>query len=451
MSKLNELKKKAISLGKEVQELLTVPEHDMAQADLKDRNTKFAELKSLKDEIQALELEDEVKGYFDPSGKFEFSPTKAGEATAGGEISDSLKGISEKQAKAISSSEYNHAFKSYCMHKGDRTRMDAYDYKILQEGNDTAGGFLVPEEIMAQLIQKKLNVTSVQDNVATFTTGRDSLNFPRLNYTTDNIYTAPQRFTQTGEIPASATTANVTDPNFGQTRIDVFNYMATEFVTNSMVEDSLFDMNALIAEKFSQAIRMQTENTIVNGTGVDEPVGILASPGGTIGNQVQPAVVPLIVGTNTNNLPTAKGIIQLGFSVEPQYEDGLAYYFNKTNTAKNLYSMLDSNGRPIFGYGYDQAGLASGPPRFIQGYPFHYSPVMPNGYDTTGASGVLNNYPIIFGDLRGYYKVERVGFSITVLDQPYATINQIGIVGRWRWGGATVKDWMIKVGKVSTS
>jgi HK97 family phage major capsid protein len=64
---------------------------------------------------------------------------------------------------------------------------------------------------------------------------------------------------------------------------------------------------------------------------------------------------------------------------------------------------------------------------------------MPN----TGA----NNYPIIFGDLRGYYLVNRVGFSVQVLRELYAETNQILLLGRVRFGGGVGEEWRIKVGQ----
>jgi HK97 family phage major capsid protein len=56
-----------------------------------------------------------------------------------------------------------------------------------------------------------------------------------------------------------------------------------------------------------------------------------------------------------------------------------------------------------------------------------------------------STYPIIFGDLKGYYHVDRVGFSIQVLRELYAESNQILLLGRLRFGGQVAEDWRLKL------
>ena len=62
-----------------------------------------------------------------------------------------------------------------------------------------------------------------------------------------------------------------------------------------------------------------------------------------------------------------------------------------------------------------------------------------------------SNFPLIFGDLKGYYLAQRVGFSIQVLDQTRAKANQIELVGRVRFGGRPVEPWRFKIGKSNNS
>ena len=52
---------------------------------------------------------------------------------------------------------------------------------------------------------------------------------------------------------------------------------------------------------------------------------------------------------------------------------------------------------------------------------------------------------MIYGDLKGYYLVNRIGFSIQALDQTKAKRNQIELVGRVRFGGAPVEHWRLKL------
>ena len=85
--------------------------------------------------------------------------------------------------------------------------------------------------------------------------------------------------------------------------------------------------------------------------------------------------------------------------------------------------------------------MSVGGKRQLAGYPVTYSGFMPN----RGSA----NYPVILGDLGGYYLVERVGFSIQVLNEVYAEVNQKVLLGRLRFGGQVAEPWRIKIGQQS--
>lgn len=58
-------------------------------------------------------------------------------------------------------------------------------------------------------------------------------------------------------------------------------------------------------------------------------------------------------------------------------------------------------------------------------------------------------FPLIFGDLRGYQMVRRIGFSVQVLRELYAEVGQIALVGRVRFGGQVTEPWRMRALKVS--
>lgn len=445
---LNELKKDAISKGEKYQKLLSQG-NELSSNELKEAGELSAQLKELRAKIEVHKDAAEIKNWLGTTNAFNFSPNKADEAQVttdkNGNIHVALKGLTDQQRNAVCSNSYKDAWNQYIRVGRDRMSMDAY--KTLQEGQDISGGFLVPEQIQVDLVQKRPGMSSLSDKVRRLQTGRDSLVVPRNNYTANDTYTSPIRLTQTGEVPSSSTAANVTDPTFGQTKIDVYTYLATETMTKDMLEDSLFDINGFISEKFSETTRLQTENLIINGTGAGQPIGILANPGSTVGNQTQPAVINS--GIDAVNGIKPDGLVKLAYALEPQYDGNACFIMNKTNTARGLFQLKDSNNRYLFAQGYQDSGLAGAKPKELLGYEYLYSNLMPNGYTSDGASGNLNTYPIVFGDFSGYYLVERVGLTIQVLDQPLATQNQIQLVGRYRFGGAPVEDWKMKVLKVA--
>jgi HK97 family phage major capsid protein len=337
----------------------------------------------------------------------------------------------------IGTKEYQQAFRAYLRTPvGGRTADAAI--RTLQEGADTSGGFLVPEDFMAKIIAKEPTPTRVYGRVTHLTTSRDALVIPRLNYSADDLYTSGMRVSWTGEVPASATTARVTDPVWGQSRIPVYTAMMSIPLTNDMIEDSAFPLVSYISDKFSETIDLLRDNMILNGTGQGQPAGILLAPG-TTGN---PAIV--LSGSAGTIGTDGKAIIKTAMSLPEQYDNNACWVMNKTNTGNAVAQLVDGQGRFLWGLGYQASGLAQDYMNTpLVGSPVIFSGFMPN----IGAA----NYPMIYGDLSGYYMVNRIGFSVQILRELYAETNQILILGRIRFGGQVAEAWKMLAMKSNNS
>lgn len=350
-----------------------------------------------------------------------------------------LKGFSKDQLAAIGTTSYTEGFFEY-LARGIHGMSDT-GRKALQEGSDAGGGFLVPEELQRRLVQKQPTPTRVAGAVSRFTTGRDHIAFPSVEWTSDDLYTNPIRLTKTGEVPASATTAAQTDPSFGLVRIQVYTHMVNGQITRDFLEDGLFDIQDWLVSKYGEASNLIRDYKIISGSGVGDVTGLVTNPGGTVGGRAQPASVDL------GNPITADNLLKLAFRVPEQYDENCVYLMNKTNTARTFYGMKDSNGRFLFsGPSYGDTGVATARPKELAGYPIMWSGFMPDVVNASD-SAISNAYPVLFGDLAGYYYVERAGLTVQVLDQTKATLNQIELVGRLRFGGQPVESWRLKIGK----
>lgn len=414
--------------------------NDLTQTETAEAASLSAELKVLKAQTRELcegaELAAEFKSLLsNPESPFHFGgkvkPDSEG-VIDGGKTLKGIKGMSDEVLATIATKSYNDSWREY-LSKGFHGLQDG-SRKALLEGSDAGGGFLVPEQVQQMLVEKKPTPTRIASNVRHWTTGRDELTFPKNIWGTDDIYTSPIRMTKTGEVPASASTAQQTDPTFGSTRIQIYTYMVNGQITRDLLEDALFDMQAFLVEKYGEARDILRDLKVLSGTGIGEVTGILANPGGTVGGQTQPAIVKI------NDALSGTGIINLAYSVPEQYDENCKFVMNKVNGLRTIASLTDQNGRFLFsGPDYGDTGVATARPKEILGYPYLLSGLMPDP--------ASNAFPIIMGDLSGYYLVERVGLSIQVLDQTKATLNQIELVGRLRFGGQPVEDWKIKVGK----
>ncbi|MFA6305710.1 MAG: phage major capsid protein [Candidatus Gracilibacteria bacterium] len=325
--------------------------------------------------------------------------------------------------KAISSTEYGRAFRSYLRVGQNGLKSEAL--KVLQEGIDTQGGYLVPEDMLTRIISKEPAPTNLAGRVSTFTTSSDSLVMPQVIWTTDNIYTTGMRVTWTGELPTSATQHRVTEPVWGQVRIPIYTAMMSLPLSVNFVEDQASNVTGWASGKFSETIDLLKDNMIINGTGVAQPTGILANAN----------FVTNDVHTGAAGALTWAGILSLLYALPEQYDRNATAVMNKTNTALALSQLVDGNGRPYWSDG-NSGFTAQRINQNLLGYPVLFNAFMPNT-----SAGL---YPIIFGDLGGYYLVNRIGMSIQVLRELYAETNQIVLLGRVRFGGQLVEDWRLR-------
>lgn len=364
------------------------------------------------------------------AGETVVTRTKAGtllEQYGEGIYSDKLQGT-------IGTTAYRDAFKSYLKHGKD---VGGTHLKTLQEAADTSGGFMVPSDMLDRVISKEPTPTRVAGKVTQLSTGRDQLLIPRVNYTADDLYTTGVRVTFTGETPASSTAARVTDPVFGRTQIPVFTAMLTLPITNDLIEDSQFPLISYITGKFAETIDLLRDNLVLNGTGQGQASGILLNPGDAAGTQ------PALVKSGLASALSADGIIDLAYALPEQYDENACFVMNKVSGQRSVAKLKTTTNEYLFRMGLQDNGIQGPSLRngMLLGYDICLSGFMPNV-----AAGTT---PVIFGDLRGYYMVNRIGLSIQVLRELYAETNQIMLVGRIRLGGQVAEAYRIKVQNVS--
>lgn len=339
--------------------------------------------------------------------------------------------FSEKTLAAISTKSYRDAF-----WKGIKQGVHALssnELKTLAEGNDGDGGTTVPVQFLAKLIEKKATPTRIAERVSRFQTNSDKLEIPRIVYDTDDIYTTGMRVTWTGET-SSSSAHQATTPDFGNVVIPIHKASMSMDVTEDLLNDSAFGLESWIVNKFAETKALLYDNMILNGNGIGQPAGILRNPAGD--NQ------PAVIVSGSAAAVTADGLVDQAYAVPEQYDENCVWVLNKTKTGRAIAKLKDSSNRYLFGKGSQDDGIASARPKELLGYPYLYSGFMPD----PGA----NTFPTIFGDLRGYYFIERMMFSIMILNEIKALEGKKVIYGRVRIGGQVAEPWRLKIGKCST-
>jgi len=332
---------------------------------------------------------------------------------------------------AVQQKGYASAFEAYCR-KGF-SELGATDRKILNEGVDSAGGFLVPEEFQITLIKKIATLTTIRANARVVTTSRDVSQWPAIKYEADDRYTSGVRMTWTGELPATAEAHRVTNPVFGLHTVSAHTAMASLPISNDMLEDSAFDVVGIASDLLAEAFALGENEAFITGNGSGRPLGILSAIGTDVGSQIIPS-------GHASTL-TADGLIDLVYSLPAQYETNAKIFMNKS-TERAIRKLKTSTNEYIYPI-TSQVGNLGAVPRELLGFPVVREEFLPDV--------AANSFPIVFGDMRGYLIMDRVGFSLQRLSELYAERNVSVLLARKRVGGQPVEPWRLKIQRVSAS
>lgn len=284
------------------------------------------------------------------------------------------------------------------------TVMDA-----LQIGTDTEGGYLVPDEYEKTLVE-----ALEEENI-----------FRKLAHVIN---------TASGDrkIPVVASKGNASwvdeegaitdsDDSFSQVSIGAYKLGTLIKVSNELLNDSVFNLEAYISKEFARRIGNKEEDAFFNGDGVGKPTGIFNKTGG--------ASVGVTAASAT--AITADEIIDLFYSLKAPYRKKAVWVLNDS-TVKAIRKLKDANGNYLW-----QPSLTAGTPDTILGRPVYTSAFVPEV--KAGAK------TIAFGDFSYYWIADRQGRNFKKLSELYAATDQTGFVATQRVDGKLILPEAIKV------
>lgn len=324
--------------------------------------------------------------------------------------------------------QYASAFEAY-LTKRYASEIGPSDAKALAEGTDAAGGFMIPPDFQAQVIRKSITLTQIRPNATVSSTSRDAQSWPKINYSTDDLYASAVRLSWTGEAPASSTVHRVTDPLTGLYTVPVHTAMASIPLSNDLLEDAAVDVAGLASDLFAEAFALGEEAAFVSGNGISQPMGLLSEIG-TNG--------PAFLTTAGVGVISGDDLIKLFYSVPVQYR-ARGKWLMSSSTLQTAELLKDGQGRYLVS-SMLQASLQTPQLDMLKGKPILIDEFMP-----AIASG---NYPLLYGDFSGYLVLDRVGLSVQRLTEIYAELNVTLLLGRKRVGGYCIRPWQIRAAKV---
>lgn len=176
-----------------------------------------------------------------------------------------------------------------------------------------------------------------------------------------------------------------------------------------------------LARKFSYA----EENAFINGTGAQQPLGILTAAG--ISSTT----------TATSNVLAGDDIINWVYSLDAKYQRNAAILCNQAFLRK-VRLLRDASGGAGTGQYLWQPGLQQGKPGIILDFPYEMSDFYPTGLD--GSDAYEDNALVAtIGNWEYYWIADSLMFTVQRLDELYAESNQVGFIGRKETDGMPVK------------
>ena len=279
----------------------------------------------------------------------------------------------------------------------------------LQEGTDSEGGYLVPDEYERTLVE-----ALEEENVF-----RQLAKVIRTSSGDRKIPVVATKGTASWIDEEGAYTES--DDSFGQVSIGAYKVGTMIKVSEELLNDSVFDLESYIAKEFARRIGAKEEEAFFTGDGSGKPLGILAATGG--------AETGVTAASST--AITADELMDLFYSLKSPYRKKAVWVLNDS-TIKAVRKLKDSTGQYLW-----QPSLMAGTPDTLLGRPVKTSAYMP-----VIAAGAKT---IAFGDFSYYWIADRQGRSFKRLNELYAANGQVGFLGSQRVDGKLVLSEAVKV------
>lgn len=305
--------------------------------------------------------------------------------------------------------------------------VNGYDVDAIKatqvEAQGTLGGYAVPPSVQSEIIRRLPGLTAVRGAGARVHVleRNNSTEMPKYGGGTDQ-YVGGLRGAWGNE------TATPAEKNFSMLLETVVAHIYTFKVpmSQSLVEDAA-NLVQLVTEDIATTMSIDEDAAFLTGNGVGKPLGLL--PASANANSLT-EVVSLSASTLT-----AAGVKKLKRGVGTQYRKNAIWIGNSDTFG--IIETLESG----TGSGYVFPDLSEDD-MLLKRRVFE-SETMPDVGSGT--------FPLIFGDMSGYWIVEKPGLTIVRFQDSNTGINKVEYHVRKRVGGRPVETWKFAVQKVAAS
>ena len=242
---------------------------------------------------------------------------------------------------------------------------------VLQESPLQQGGFLLPVEM--------------HDSIITALTAENVLRqISRVVQTANDRKLVIQATPPVASFVSEGQQITLSSETFDQKILGAYKIAAACAITNELLSDSFYDIEAHLQTEFSRAIGALEENAFLNGTGNNEPLGILPTLAADSSTTI----------TTTGAAISADDIINLCYSLKRPYRKNACWLMNDSTLAV-IRTLKDNNQAFIWQTG----GFSTGEPPTILGYPVYTSEFVPQI--------ARGNIAVLFGDFSRFIIAQR--------------------------------------------
>ena len=287
-------------------------------------------------------------------------------------------------------------------------RKNFYDVEnALQVGTDSEGGYLVPDEFEHTLVEALEEENFFRSIATVIRTSSGDRKIPVVATKGTASW-----IDEEGAYPES-------DDSFGQVSIGAYKVATMLKVSDELLNDSVFDLEAYISKEFGRRIGAKEEEAFFTGDGKGKPTGIFNAAGGA-----SDGVTTAAAGI------TFDDVMDLFYAVKSPYRKKAVWVLNDT-TVKALRKLKDNNGNYIW-----QPSVQAGQPDMILNRPYHTSAYVPEA--AAGAKVMA------FGDFSYYWIADRQGRSFKRLNELFAANGQVGFLASQRVDGKLILSEAVK-------
>lgn len=248
----------------------------------------------------------------------------------------------------------------------------------------TDNGAVIPTTIANQIIERVKQIAPIYELATKFNV-KGQLNFPVGK---EAITTAYQ---------TEFTALSSSNVGFNSISLDGYLVGALSKISNSLINNSQFDIVSYVVNKVAESIAIFLENELINGT--TKIKGVLDTTSNTTVTKFE----------TTDDMPTVDELIAMQVEVPQQNQAGCMWLVsNKTLVA--LRQLKDGNNRYLL-----QDDITNG-----FGYTLLGKPVM--------VSDNMNDKQVVYGDFSAIYVNIHEDVSIQVLTEKYADEHATGVL-----------------------